>query len=68
MKKRDLEEADNLCAALMQATVAHPGGKDDAAAMNHVANLCARAVEAVNDLNARVIIRGIESLARLLKS
>ena len=68
MKKRDLEEADNLCAALMQATVAHAGGKDDAAAMNHVANLCARAVEAVNDLHARVIIRGIESLARLLFS
>ena len=66
MPKRDLDEAKNLCAALMQATVAHPGGRDDPGAMNHVSNLCARAVEAVNDLDARVSIRGIESLARLL--
>jgi CheY-like chemotaxis protein len=33
-----------------------------------VSTLCARAVEAVNDLDARVAIRGIESLARLLFS
>ena len=36
--------------------------------MSHVADLCTRAVEAVNDLDARVVIRGIESLARLLFS
>jgi CheY-like chemotaxis protein len=52
----------------MQAMVAHPGGRDDAAAMSHVRKLCAAAVEAVNDLDARVTIRGIESLARLLFS
>jgi len=52
----------------MQATVPHPGGRDDPAAMNHVSHLCARAIEAVNDLEARVAIRSIESLARLLFS
>src|SRR5256885_4250081 len=68
MPKRDLDQALTLQAALMQALVAHPGGRDDAGAMSHVRNLCAAAVEAVNDLDARVKIRGIESLARLLFS
>lgn len=68
MPKRDLDQANTLCAALMQATVAHPGGRDDPAALKQLANLCARAIEAVNDLDARVTIRGIESLARLLFS
>ena len=68
MTKRDLDQALNLYAALMQAVVLHPGGRDDAAAMRHVSNLCARAIEAVNDLDARVTIRGVESLARLLYS
>jgi hypothetical protein len=66
MPPRDLDQAQSLCAALMQATVAHPGGRDDPAAMEHVSNLCQRAIVAVNDLDARVAIRGIESLARLL--
>ena len=68
MPTRDLDQAQSLCAALMQATVAHPGGRDDPAAMEHVSNLCHRAIVAVNDLDARVTIRGIESLARLLFS
>jgi CheY-like chemotaxis protein len=68
MPKRDLDQALTLQAALLQALVAHPGGRDDAGAMSHVRNLCAAAVEAVNDLDARVKIRGIESLARLLFS
>jgi CheY-like chemotaxis protein len=66
MPKRNLDEALALHDALMQAIVSQPGGRNDAAAMRHVSNLCARAVEAVNDLDARVIIRSIESLARLL--
>jgi CheY-like chemotaxis protein len=68
MPRRDLDEALSVHAALMQTVVAHPGGRDDAAAMRHVSNLCQAAVDAVNDLDARVIIRGIESLARLLFS
>jgi CheY-like chemotaxis protein len=50
----------------MHLVVSHPGGRDDAQAMAQVEKLCARAVEAVNDLEARVTVRGIESLARLL--
>jgi CheY-like chemotaxis protein len=68
MPKRDLDQALTLQAALMQAMVANPGGRDDAAAMSHVRKLCAALVEAVNDLDARVTVRGIESLARLLFS
>ena len=66
MPKRDLEEALSVHAALMHIFVAHPGGRDDAAAMDNVSHLCAAAVEAVNDLDARVTLRGIESIARLL--
>src|SRR5687767_10368869 len=68
MPKRDLDQAFTLQAALMQTVVAHPGGRDDAAAMSYVSRLCAEAIEAVDDLDARVALRGIESLARLLFS
>jgi CheY-like chemotaxis protein len=66
MPKRNLDEVLALHDALMQVIVSHPGGRNDAAAMTHVSTLCARAVEAVDDLEARVQIRGIESLAKLL--
>jgi CheY-like chemotaxis protein len=68
LPKRDLDHALALHAALMQVVVTHPGGRDDPVAMSGVANLCQAAVEVVNDLDARVTIRGIESLARLLFS
>jgi len=68
MTQRDLDQANGLYTALMRAVVAHPGGRDDSAAMSEVSRLCARAVEVVNDLEARVIIRGVESRARLLFS
>ena len=68
MPRRDLDEALALQAALMQALVAHPGGREDPAAMKHFAALCGAAVEAVNDLDARVMIRGVESLGRLFFS
>jgi CheY-like chemotaxis protein len=66
MPRRDLDEALALHAALLQMLVSHSGGRNDAAAMDHVSSLCKRAIEAVNDLDARVTIRSIESLARLL--
>jgi CheY-like chemotaxis protein len=66
MPQRNLDEASNIHDALMHLVVSHPGGRNDAEAMARVTGLCARAVEAVNDLEARVILRGIESLARLL--
>jgi CheY-like chemotaxis protein len=66
MPQRSLDEAFNIHDALMHIVVSHTGGRNDAEAMARVTGLCARAVEAVNDLEARVILRGIESLARLL--
>lgn len=66
MPKRDLDEALALHAALLQAIISRHGGRNDTETMNHVSLLCRRAVEAVNDLDARVTIRSIESLARLL--
>jgi CheY-like chemotaxis protein len=66
MPKRDLDEALNIHSALMQIIVGHPGGRNDSETMERVSRLCASAVEAVNDLETRVIIRGIESLSRLL--
>src|SRR4030095_1819283 len=68
MPKRDLDHSLTLHAALMQAVLPHPGGCDDPVAMSQVSGLCRAAVEIVNDLDARVAIRGIESLARLLFS
>lgn len=67
MTKRNLDEAHSLYNALMRAVVAHTGG-DDPRAMSEVSRLCARAVHVVNDLQARVLIRGVESQARLLFS
>src|SRR2546421_2126428 len=67
MPRRDLDHALNLHSALLQAVVAHRGGRDDDA-MSYVSSLCTAAVEAVNDLDARITIRGIESLAKLLFS
>lgn len=68
MTRRDVDEALMLHAALMQAVISHPGGREDAAAMEHFSRLCASAVDAVNDLDARVMIRGLESLGRLFFS
>jgi len=68
MPKRGLEEAQGLYTALTRAVVAHSGGRDDPAAISEVSSLCARALESVNDADARVIIRSIETQARLLFS
>jgi CheY-like chemotaxis protein len=66
MPKRELDEALSLYAALMHVVVAAPGGRNDPDTLEHVSNLCTRAAQAVNDLEARVMIRGIEHMARLL--
>src|SRR3954464_10883171 len=50
----------------MQAVLATPGGRNDAEALAHFSRLCARALQVVNDLEARVLVRDIENLARLL--
>ncbi|HEY1287206.1 MAG TPA: response regulator [Burkholderiales bacterium] len=68
MSKRDLEEALNLYAALMRLVVTQPGGSNDVEGMRRLTNVCARAVEIVNDIEARVLIRAVESRAKLLFS
>lgn len=66
MAKRDLDEVLAIHDALMQAVLATPGGRNDAQALAHFSKLCARAVQVVNDLEARVLVRDVENLARLL--
>lgn len=68
MPKRDLDEALNLYAALMRLVVSHPGGRNDIEGMRRLSAVCARAVEIVNDMEARVLIRAVESRAKLLFS
>ena len=52
----------------MQAVLATPGGRNgnDAQALADFSKGCARAVQVVNDLEARVLVRDVENLARLL--
>jgi CheY-like chemotaxis protein len=66
MPKRDLDEAHSLYAALMRLVVSHPGGRNDTEGMRRMSDLCTRAVDVVNDMETRVLIRNVESLARLL--
>lgn len=68
MPKRDLDEALNLYAALMRLVVSHPGGRNDIDGMRRLSDVCARAVEIVNDMETRVLIRAVESRAKLLFS
>ena len=68
MPKRDLDEGLNLYAALMRLVVSEPGGRDDAEGLRRLTELCARAVRVVNDVEARVLIRAVESRAKLLFS
>ena len=68
MPLHDLDQARALHAALVEFFAARAGGRDDAAALAHVSSMCEAVIVAVNDLECRVAIRGIESLARLLFS
>jgi CheY-like chemotaxis protein len=68
MPKRDFDEALNLYAALMRLVVTQPGGRHDPEGLRQLSGICARAVEVVNDMEARVLIRGVESRAKLLFS
>jgi len=66
MPKRDLDEALSLYAALMRLVVTHPGGRNDPEGERQMSDLCTRAVDVVNDMETRLLIRNVESLARLL--
>jgi len=66
MPKRNLEEALGLYAALMRLVVSHPGACTDPEGLRRLSELCTRAVDVVNDTEARVLIRNVESLASRL--
>jgi len=66
MPKRNLDEALSLYAALMRLVVSHPGACTDTEGMRRLSDLCTRAVEVVNDVETRALIRNVESLASLL--
>jgi hypothetical protein len=57
MPKRDLDEALSLYAALMRLVVSQPGGRNDVEGMRQMSDLCTRAVDVVNDMETRVLIR-----------
>lgn len=68
MPLHDLDEAREIHSALIALFVSELGGSNNAAALSLVSKLCEAGVGAVNDLECRVAIRGVESLARLLFS
>lgn len=69
MPIHDFDTARAIHEALVAAFSRSPGGgASDAAALAVVTRLCDAAVDAVNDVDARVAVRGIKSLAALLYS
>lgn len=66
MPLHDFDTARAIHAALVAAFSRSVGGASDPVALSVVTRLCDAAVEAVNDVDARVAIRGIKSLAALL--
>ena len=68
MATHDLDKAYAVHAALLALFIQEHGGKSDANALAKAQSLCDAAVDSVNDLESRVAIRGVKSLAALLYS
>jgi CheY-like chemotaxis protein len=68
MALHDLDKAQAVHVALLALLVQEPGGRSNPGALSRVVALCDTAVDAVNDLDSRVAIRGVKSLASLLYS
>jgi CheY-like chemotaxis protein len=64
----DLDKAYAIHAALLSLFIKEHGGMSNADALAHTHGLCEAAVDAVNDVESRVAIRGVKSLATLLYS
>jgi CheY-like chemotaxis protein len=62
----DLDKAYAVHAALLALFIQEHGGTSNAGALAKAHSLCDAAVDAVNDLESRVAIRGVKSLASLL--
>src|SRR5215212_1616160 len=68
MALHDFDKALAIHASLLSLFISQPGGTADPAVLAHVSTLCDAAVDAVNDVESRVAIRGVKSLATLLYS
>jgi CheY-like chemotaxis protein len=68
MALHDFDKAQAIHASLLSLLISHPGGKTNPAALAHVSTLCDAAVDSINDVESRVAIRGVKSLAALLYS
>jgi CheY-like chemotaxis protein len=68
MAVHDLDKAQAVYAALLALIRTEPGGRSNAAALARVETLCDAAVDAISDVESRVAIRGVKSLALLLYS
>jgi hypothetical protein len=68
MALHDYEKANAIHAALLSLLIAEPGGTNNPAVLADVSTLCDAGVDAVNDVESRVAIRGVKSLAGLLYS
>src|SRR5262245_46422251 len=68
MAVHDLDKAYALHAALLALFIQDHGGASNAGALARAYGLCDAAVGAVNDVESRVAVRGVKSLATLLYS
>ena len=68
MGLQNLDKAHAIYASLVALLLAVRGGAEDSGILERVCVLCDAAVEAVNDVESRVAIRGVKSLAVLLYS
>ena len=68
MPIHDLDKAYAVHAALLSLFIQEHGGTDNAGALARAHGLCDAAVDAVNDVESRVAVRGVKSLATLLYS
>src|SRR2546423_7954788 len=68
MALHDFDKAHAIHGSLLSLLISEPGGKANPAVLAHVSSLCDAAVDAINDIESRVAIRGVKSLAALLYS
>ena len=68
MALQNLDKAHAIYASLVALLLAVRGGAEDRGVLERVCVLCDAAVEAVNDVESRVAIRGVKRLALLLYS
>jgi CheY-like chemotaxis protein len=68
MALHDFDRAHAIHGALLGLFIKEPGGAHNAHALERLETLCQAAIDAVNDVEARVAIRGVRSLAMLLYS